>query len=168
MSPEESTNPSLLILIHNAKSITHDSHEENVMTGDVSTKEHGPDKDTSSQVANVGPLFSAFVSQTDTSKHGKFYLPSSTSLRTKGFGKPSLHHSYHVRDNPLDNVLIFLFKGNCLVDRDRVNLRKYHTLYYHLWTSLTRYRSFNFTSLRKYDINFSSQSEISLISLNAR
>ena len=58
-----------------------------------------------------GPLVQAFNNKTDITQEGNNSFPTATQLNTTGLGQPSLKHLFHVNDEPLGNVLIFVSKA---------------------------------------------------------
>ena len=62
---------------------------------------------------------------------GKGNMPSKYQImKNSAFGKPSLNHTF-TSEASFEHILIFILKGNWIVDLDKESLLKVHPLYKH-------------------------------------
>ena len=92
----------------------------------------------------------------DTALLGK---PTPAELASSGFGQTSKNHAF-VSEKHFDHTLLYLYKSGFLSDTDLHVIRSVHPLYNHLWITMHRARSVNFSTLREYDRNYAQQESI--------
>lgn len=85
--------------------------------------------------------------------------PSSTELRTRGFGKPSKDHSFTVEASG-EAILILLFKSRMLDEATETALRSVHVLVNHLAATIKRLQHTNFDSISQYNKTWQTQEQI--------
>ena len=75
------------------------------------------------------------------------------------FAKPSSSHSF-VKEKSFDNILLLLFKSGYCTYHDIQNLCAVHPLYGHLYVTISRSISIDFTTLFSQDPDWESQIKI--------
>jgi hypothetical protein len=90
----------------------------------------------------------------------KVSVPSSVSLRTTGFGKPDLAHSF-LQEASFETTMVHVLKSGYLDVTSTLALCDSHRLTMHLASASVAYADYNFNWLRNYDHNWEDQREIS-------
>ena len=87
-------------------------------------------------------------------------LPTPRMLRTAGFGKPDLLHSFLV-EPCLETSLYPILRSGYLDVTSVVSLCSTHTLFLHLASAIVHTRFYDFCWLRNYDVEWHKQTTIS-------
>jgi len=93
-------------------------------------------------------------------QYGKY--PSQTSLLLSEFGRPSRAHSF-TSDVTFDHILIFIFKSGYLPLSSISTVTSSHPLYSHLFQSIRKFKSFDFSTLSTINTDYKQQTEIPLL-----
>ena len=93
-------------------------------------------------------------------QYGKY--PSQTSLMLSEFGRPSRAHSF-TSDVTFDHILIFLFKSKFLSHPSTSTVTSSHPLYLHLYHSIRKFESVDFSTLSTINTAYKDQLEIPLL-----
>jgi len=92
----------------------------------------------------------------------EFNLPTPAELTSKGFGKPSIDHSFTQEAAGETMLFHFLKLRTCfLAAIDLANLLATRPLIAHLYKMMQWYKSLNFLKLREYYLDYATQKEIS-------
>jgi len=87
-------------------------------------------------------------------------IPTKLALLCTGFGQPSLAHSFH-QEACFETVLLLILKSGHLNPCDTLNLLLVHPLHAHLASAAVHLSDYDFTWLRDYNFDWSSQTMIS-------
>eukprot|EP00956_Cyclotella_meneghiniana_P006579 scaffold8699_cov86-Cyclotella_meneghiniana.AAC.1 len=85
--------------------------------------------------------------------------PTPTMLRTTGFGRLSKRHNFR-QEACFETTVLCLFKSEYLDDTSHQAVCDTHPLISHLSTMINKLKSFDFGSLREYNKNWATQTEI--------
>ena len=99
------------------------------------------------------------VTSFDDTVHNALGTYKKSFQKLSPFGKPSSSHSF-VREKNFDNILLLLFKSGYCTYADTCNLCAVHPLYGHLYVTISRSISIDFTTLFFKDPEWESQTEI--------
>ena len=81
-------------------------------------------------------------------------------MKKSKFGKPSLNHTFTSEGK---HILIFLFKGGCLLKQDKTNLLITHPLFKHFDTMLNWSNKINFIDIKEPIKDYANQKSINTI-----
>ena len=103
-----------------------------------------------------GPLYKTHCGDTSWRRT----LPTPQALRTSGFGKPDLLHSFLVQPC-LETSLYPILRSGYLGITSLISLCSMHTLILHLASAIVHTRFYDFRWLRNYDVEWHTQRTIS-------
>ena len=91
----------------------------------------------------------------------KLDLPTPAELMSEGFGQPSKDHSF-TQEASGETILFFVMKKGAayMSKNDVTNLKSSHPLVEHLYDMILEYKNVDFSTLRDYDLDYASQTEI--------
>jgi hypothetical protein len=113
----------------------------------------------STKITISSPLFNSWDPVTGKINGTSTTYPTKGELICKGFGRPSLNHSF-TREKHFTDVLIHIFKSAYLDPDSEHNLRRCHPLFDHLKKVIYTLKKHDFSTLTKYNKNYASQTEI--------
>ncbi len=87
-------------------------------------------------------------------------IPTPHQLRTRGFGNPSLSHTFH-QEPTFETTYVVVVKSGFFTPSDIVALHDTHPLLSHLLSACTNLRTYNFLWLSEYNPDWASQIKLS-------
>jgi hypothetical protein len=114
---------------------------------------------TKTNPTEPSPLYDNWDPITGSIKGKLQPFPTKAELILKGFGRPSLNHSF-TREKHFDDILIHLFKSQYLDPQSKRKLRDCHPLYDHLTKIIYTLKHHDFSPLTQLDPDYATQTHI--------
>ena len=118
-----------------------------------------PKKPTQNKPDHPTPLYDGWDPISGSIKGKQPTFPTKAELILRGFGRPSLNHSF-TREKHFDDILIHLFKSQYLDTQSKSNLRDCHPLYDHLTKIIYTLKNHDFSPLTQINPNYATQTHI--------